>query len=48
VYLSLETLIGGHSVLIFTPTKIWAEKVAETVSREICALGMPPRPGASF
>ncbi|XP_062599884.1 DNA polymerase theta-like, partial [Saccostrea cucullata] len=32
--LCLETLGGGHSVLIFCPTKNWCEKLAETIARE--------------
>ncbi|XP_056015539.1 DNA polymerase theta-like [Ostrea edulis] len=32
--LCIETLSGGHSVLIFCPTKSWCEKLAETIARE--------------
>ena len=41
VYLSLETIINGHSVLIFCPTKNWCEKLAETISKEFFNLGKP-------
>ncbi|XP_076077115.1 DNA polymerase theta-like isoform X2 [Mytilus galloprovincialis] len=32
--LCLETLKGGHSVLIFCPTKNWCEKLSESVAKE--------------
>ena len=34
VYLCLETVIYGHSVLIFCPTKNWCEKMAKNVAKE--------------
>lgn len=36
--LCLETVRGGHSVLIFCPTKNWCEKLADTIAREFCHL----------
>ena len=42
VYLCLETVLSGHSVLVFCPTKNWCEKVADTVAREFYRLGCPP------
>jgi len=45
VYLSIETLLEGFSILVFTPTKNWAEKLAETISKEVFALGAPPPQG---
>jgi hypothetical protein len=47
VYLSLETLLDGFSILVFTPTKNWAEKLAETISKEVFVLGAPPPPSKS-
>ncbi|VDI52041.1 DNA polymerase theta, partial [Mytilus galloprovincialis] len=32
--LCLETLKGGHSVLIFCPTKNWCEKLSESIAKE--------------
>ena len=43
VYLSLETVVNGHSVLIFCPTKNWCEKVADTVAKEFFNLGKPSK-----
>lgn len=34
ITLCLETIMEGHSVLIFCPTKAWCEKVAEKIARE--------------
>uniref|UniRef100_A0A8C5MDB7 DNA polymerase theta n=1 Tax=Leptobrachium leishanense TaxID=445787 RepID=A0A8C5MDB7_9ANUR len=34
VSLCYETVHGGHSVLIFCPSKNWCEKLAETIARE--------------
>ena len=42
-YLSLETVVNGHSVLIFCPTKNWCEKVADTVAKEFFNLGKPSK-----
>jgi hypothetical protein len=41
VYLSLETVINGHSVLVFCPTKNWCETLADTVAKEFFNLGKP-------
>ena len=42
VYLCLETVISGHSVLVFCPTKMWCEKLADAVAKEFFRLGKPP------
>ncbi|KAE8621126.1 hypothetical protein XENTR_v10004692 [Xenopus tropicalis] len=34
VSLSYETVRGGHSILIFCPSKNWCEKLADTIARE--------------
>ncbi|CAH2218762.1 DNA polymerase theta [Pelobates cultripes] len=34
VSLCYETIQGGHSVLIFCPSKNWCEKLADTIARE--------------
>ncbi len=39
MYLCLETVLAGHSILIFCPTKNWCEKLAETVAKEFFNLG---------
>ncbi|XP_035703456.1 DNA polymerase theta isoform X2 [Folsomia candida] len=39
VYLSLETVLNGHSVLIFCPTKAKCEHVAEQIAREFYKIG---------
>ena len=39
VFLSLEPVLNGHSVLIFCPAKNWCEKMAENISNEFCNLG---------
>ena len=40
IYLCLETVIQGHSVLIFCPTKKWCETMATNISQEFCKLGL--------
>ena len=39
MYLCLETVLSGHSVLVFCPTKNWCEKLAETVAKQFCGIG---------
>jgi len=39
IYLCLETMLDGHSVLIFCPTKNWCEKIAQNISAEFLSLG---------
>lgn len=34
-----ETISGGHSVLIFCPTKNWCEKQAEAIARHFSTIG---------
>lgn len=34
VTLCYETVQGGHSILIFCPSKNWCEKLADTIARE--------------
>ena len=41
VYLCLETIMNGHSVLVFCPTKNWCEKLADAVAKEFFRLGKP-------
>lgn len=41
VYLCLETILGGHSVLVFCPTKNWCETLADTVAKAFFQLGRP-------
>ncbi|KAK3917923.1 DNA polymerase theta [Frankliniella fusca] len=40
VYLCLETITNGHSVLIFCPTKAWCESLAQTVACEFRTVGL--------
>ncbi|XP_047120493.1 DNA polymerase theta [Schistocerca piceifrons] len=39
IYLCLETLFAGHSVLIFCPTKNWCESLAQHIAKEFQTLG---------
>lgn len=39
VYLCLETITNGHSVLIFCSTKSWCESLAQTVASEFRTIG---------
>jgi DNA polymerase theta len=41
IYLCLETILNGHSVLVFCPTKNWCEKLADTIAKEFFNLGRP-------
>ncbi|KAM4700701.1 DNA polymerase theta [Discoglossus pictus] len=34
VSLCYETVLGGHSILLFCPSKNWCEKLADTIARE--------------
>lgn len=34
-----ETIVDGHSVLIFCPTKNWCEKLAETIAKHFAEIG---------
>nr|XP_033798472.1 DNA polymerase theta isoform X2 [Geotrypetes seraphini] len=38
VSLCYETVHGGHSVLLFCPSKNWCEKLADTIAREFYSL----------
>ena len=38
-WLCLETLVGGHSAVVFCPTKNWCEKMATSLSAEFFQLG---------
>ena len=40
-WLCLQTVLDGHSVLLFCSTKAWVEKLAETVSKALLCLGRP-------
>ncbi|XP_052244253.1 DNA polymerase theta-like [Dreissena polymorpha] len=42
VPLCIETMRGGHSILIFCPTKNWCESLAEQVARELYRLLRDP------
>ncbi|XP_071114847.1 DNA polymerase theta-like [Haliotis cracherodii] len=44
--LCLETILAGHSVLIFCPTKNWCEKLSETIAREFYNLRKAAKPAA--
>ena len=39
VYLSLETLLAGHSILIFCPSKAMCESLARQIAKEFYYLG---------
>jgi len=39
IYLCLETVAAGHSVLIFCPTKNWCESLAMSVAEEFRTIG---------
>uniref|UniRef100_A0A4W3GYT0 DNA polymerase theta n=1 Tax=Callorhinchus milii TaxID=7868 RepID=A0A4W3GYT0_CALMI len=45
VSLCYETLQGGHSVLLFCPSKNWCEKLSETIAREFYYLQQRSAPG---
>ena len=34
-----ETILEGHSVLVFCPTKNWCEKLAESIARHFAEIG---------
>ena len=34
-----ETIVEGHSVLVFCPTKNWCEKLAESIARHFAEIG---------
>lgn len=38
VSLCYETVCGGHSVLLFCPSKNWCEKLADIIAREFYSL----------
>ena len=40
-WLCLQTVLDGHSVLLFCSTKSWVEKLAEAVSTALLKLGRP-------
>ncbi|XP_076467231.1 DNA polymerase theta-like [Babylonia areolata] len=48
VPLCLETIMGGHSVLIFCPTKAWCERMAEKIAREFYGLLKNPAALAAY
>nr|CAD7409223.1 unnamed protein product [Timema poppensis] len=39
IYLCLEAILAGHSSLIFCPTKVWCEKLAQHVAQELRIVG---------
>lgn len=34
-----ETIVNGHSVLVFCPTKNWCEKLSETIAKHFAEIG---------
>ena len=40
VFLCLDTVVRGHSVLVFCPTKAWCEKLAGNIAQEFRKLSM--------
>ena len=46
--LCLETVMAGHSVLIFCPTKAWCERMAEKIAREFYAIMKNPTALAAY
>ena len=46
--LCLETIMGGHSVLMFCPTKVWCEKLAEKIAREFHSIMKNPTALAAY
>ncbi len=47
IFLCLETVLLGHSVLVFCPTKKWCETLADTLAKEFCNLGRPRKTGGT-
>ncbi|XP_068203491.1 DNA polymerase theta isoform X2 [Palaemon carinicauda] len=47
IQLCLETVLEGFSVLVFCPTKVWCEKLAESVAKEFFSIGKPDSQYAS-
>ncbi|XP_041351343.1 DNA polymerase theta-like [Gigantopelta aegis] len=45
--LCLETVLAGHAVLIFCPTKNWCEKLCETIAREFYMMMKNPPTAAT-
>ncbi|KAK2706456.1 hypothetical protein QYM36_016483, partial [Artemia franciscana] len=41
VFLCLDTVVRGHSVLVFCPTKAWCEKLAGNIAQEFWKLSKP-------
>lgn len=39
IQLCIETIEGGHSILIFCPTKNWCEKLAEQTATSFLTIG---------